>query len=193
MERQYTNEELESFKAMEEFEEATIGHEQLQRELEEKKFMNQLKNEKKSLKYRKFKKKIIRGLIITSAVSSMMTLLIKQPWLSKKEKLIKELAIEADIHGGFKNVDSDKYIYDLDEHLETGKCLIEGEGTPKERIEKICNEYKISDSVTDAIISRYELNIDNEYKQAQKINPLKIYQEEQEELKKQEQNNSYGM
>ena len=82
-------------------------------------------------------------------------------------------------------------MYDLKKHIESGDCLIPGNEFARNRIIDTCVEHELSEEVTEAIVNKFDLNYDNKYKEAEKIDPLKIYQEEQKELK--EQNNSYGM
>ena len=146
--------------------------------------------DKGNFKFRTFKEVILVGTVIATVVTGG-ALITKKPWLNKQEKLINDLTIEADIHGGIKSEIDDEFKYNLNKHLESGDCIIKGEGSPSERIERVCEENGISDSVTDAIITRFELNYNRKYKEAEKIKPLKIYQKEQEELKNQDK--SYGM
>lgn len=111
--------------------------------------------------------------------------------LTPEEKFVYEMSYEAEIHGGRKNTTDDEYMYDLEKHIESGDCLIQGDGFARDRIIDTCVEHELSEEVTEAIVNKFDSYYDNKHKEAEKIDPLKIYQEEQKELK--EQNNSYGM
>lgn len=145
----------------------------------------------RKLKKRSFLPAVVGFAIVATLVASTISRAKADLELTKEERFVKEMAIEAEIHGGKKNTIDDEYIYDLEKHIESGDCLIQGDGFARDRIIDTCVEHELSEEVTEAIVDKFNLNYTNKYKEAEKIDPLKIYQEEQKELK--EQNNSYGM
>lgn len=144
-------------------------------------------NKVKSLKYRKFNSKNLKNIGIAVVILATGTLIFVntfKPYLNSKEKILLQIVKEAEIHGGNKSYFDDEYSGILNNHIESGDCLIQGSGLVEERLENLCKKEGFSDSVIDAVITKFQLNYNNEYKEANKINPLKIYQDEQKELKK---------
>lgn len=153
------------------------------------------KIKKQNIKYRKFKRKNLNPIGIAVVVLATGTIILVhtfKPYLSPKEKTLLQIVEEAEIHGGCKGYYDDEYLHDFNAHIESGECLIQGNGTVEERLEKLCKKEDFSDSVIDSVITKFQLNYNNEFKKASKIDPLKIFQEEQEQLKK-EDDTSYSI
>lgn len=185
-----TNEELENYRKTEMEEVEQIFKDMKEEEENHKKYEAQKEAQQKAelkaykLKQRKFKVFMAKA-ALTTALASGLFVLAHKPWQNKTEKLIDQLTMEADIHGGAISPDGKK-LYNLEEHVESGYCLIQGDGTVQDRFRCVCEENDIPDSVTDSIVVRFEENYNNNFDNAKKIKPLKIYKQEQSEINTQE-------
>ncbi len=170
-------------------------------EYESTKLVATEKIDPKKIKKRSFFEKILdpkvlatlaAATVIGIAVAPTIIETIKYRNLNEQEKFVYNMAIEAEIHGGKKNAIDDEFVYSLKAHEESGKCLIQdGEGAALDRIIDTCVEHGLSDEVIKDIVEKYKLNDEFKFEDAEKIDPVKTFKEEQKELK--EQNNSYGM
>ena len=89
------------------------------------------------------------------------------------------MTYEADVHGGMIAPDGKK-LYDLNKHLESGECMIQGDEPIETRIRCTCKACGLSDAVGDAVEARFKANLHNHYDAAKKINPKDVQKEEQE-------------
>ncbi len=142
--------------------------------------IEKLKNQRKALveqknktKKRKFVKRVFKVVIIGSATLALASSLIH---INETKRKIDILQNETYIHGGLKDENSDKYIYNLNDHIEEGKCALGTEGSIEERITKYCIENDLPEAVKDAALEKYRLCYDKEYDEAEDIDLMEIYE-----------------
>ena len=122
-----------------------------QRRIEEKK--NELIRKTKIKKRIFNSKNIIAGLLIGT---TMFTTSCKTNESSTDIDVIKDLKFEVEVHGGVKDVNSDKFIYNLSEHIESGTCNIPNNGTNiEDRISEYCNKNNLPECVKVAAIETH--------------------------------------
>ena len=142
-----------------------------QRRIEEKK--NELIRKTKIKKRIFNSKNIIAGLLIGT---TMFTTSCKTNESSTDIDAIKDLKFEVEVHGGVKDVNSDKFIYNLSEHIESGNCNIPNNGTNiEDRISEYCNKNNLPECVKVAAIEKFHYYMSNDYISGDKINLSSIY------------------
>ena len=195
--REYTEEEMEDFRknVLPEIEEI----EREWKENEEARAKRDLERQERKieeLRKRKIKQRKMKVMVHNArAVALWLTIglsavgvAVKKPWQNEKENFVDKMIYEADVHGGMIAPDGKK-LYGLEGHLESGECLIKGDGPIKERFRCTCEMHDIPDDITDAIIVRFDESYHNHYANAQKIKPDKMfkkYEKEQKKLEKEE-------
>lgn len=142
-----------------------------QRKIEEKK--NELIRKSKIKKRIFNSKNIIAGLLIGT---TMFTTSCKTNESSTDIDVIKDLKFEVEVHGGVKDVNSDKFIHNLSEHIESGTCNIPNNGTNiEDRISEYCNKNNLPECVKVAAIEKFHYYMSNDYISGDKINLSSIY------------------
>lgn len=184
---EFTEEELEAIKLSDEMIEMYKESEerQKQRELERKE-----KIKSKNFKMRKFKKAVLTSVLALSLTGGALAL-SGNILTTETEKAVAILENEIGTHGGEIDLSSDKYMYNLNEHLEKNDCELTGDGSIEDRIDNYCERNGISDNISDLAKTKFSLLYENKQKEAKNINLLKEYRKEIKELE--EENNAYGM
>lgn len=142
-----------------------------QRRIEEKK--NELIRKSKIKKRIFNSKNIIAGLLIGT---TMFTTSCKTNESDTTMHAIRNLKFEIEAHGGVKDVNSDKFIHNLSEHIESGTCNIPNNGTNiEDRISEYCNKNNLPECVKVAAIEKFHYYMSNDYISGDKINLSSIY------------------
>lgn len=192
MENEFTEEELEAIRVSDEM----LKEIQYEDQQQKKFHPNEIKintniNERKLIK-RSFKIKLVPalGTILISAALISGSLIASNKYKQIRSTML--LKAEIEMHGGKKDINTDKYIWDLNKHIESGKCAIpkEQDLTIEDRIEKYCKNNGLSDEITDAAITKFNLYYSNHMEEAEKIDLVQMLRKEQKLLE--EEKNSYN-
>lgn len=144
---------------------------------EKKKEMLRREKFKKSLRVLKKRvfnpKNIATGLLIGTTI---FTTSCKANESSNAIDAIRDLKFEVEVHGGVKDINSDKFIHNLSEHVESGTCNIQNNGTDiEDRISEYCNVKDLPECVKVAAIEKFHYYMSNDYVNGDKINLSSIY------------------
>lgn len=189
MENEFTEEEIEAIKLSDEMLEDMHYQDGQQRKFH----ANEVKTDinKRNLVNRQFKSVFCDGLkivaLVTAAIISFtagMNSAIANNDENIQAKSAMVLETEIEIHGGKKDMSTDKYIWNFDDHIESGKCAIPKEEnlTIEGRIEKYCKDNSLSDEIADAAIAKFNLYYSNNIREADKIDLVRMVKEEQKLL-----------
>lgn len=138
-----------------------------------------IKDSASKLKNRLFKsRKLKLGILIgtTSLVfGSALYIKSNEEELDVK-KAINNLEIEVGTHGGAKDINEDEYLYNLNQHLDSGKCKIKDENLLiEDRISRYCIENNIPNYIEVAAIEKFHYYMSNDYQSANSIDLINIY------------------
>lgn len=156
--------------------ERIVLEEELRKKREEEERIRKEKIEEilKKIKYRIFKSKVILPTLIVGT-GSLITSCVKNEY-KLAGSAINKLSIEVGIHGGLKDINENEYIYNLNDHIENGDCVIPNNGTDVEdRISEYCNENDLPECVKVASIEKFHYYMNNDYINGDKINLSSIY------------------
>lgn len=143
------------------------------------KIKNNIKVSIVNLKQRIFKPNTIKiGMLIgtTSLVfGSALYIKTNEDTLDMK-KNINNLEREVGVHGGVKDINDDEYIYNLTQHVESGKCQIKGEDISiEDRIINYCKENNIPKYIEVSAIEKFHYYMSNDYESGNQIDLISIY------------------
>lgn len=203
MGNEFTEEELEAIDLSNEMLEEMRYEEEQRKKFHSNEIKTNNKLNIKNIKNRKFKNNICNGvkkvapiLLGAALISTSISALYNNSLAENNSTQIKAalvLETEVEVHGGKKDMNSDKYIWNLNSHIESKKCAIPKEDglTMEDRIEKYCKSQNLSDEVMDAAIAKFNLYYSGNMKEADNINLVKMVKEEQK-LLEEEEKNSYS-
>ena len=156
--------------------ERIVLEEELRKKREEEERIRKEKIEEilKKIKNRIFKPKVILPTLIVGT-GSLITSCVKNEY-KLAGSAINKLSIEVGIHGGLKDINENEYIYNLNDHIENGECVIPNNGTDVEdRISEYCNVNDLPECVKVASIEKFHYYMNNDYINGDKINLSSIY------------------